>query len=371
MLDEKADNRLIAFVCGGKDFHAMDKFHLTAKTLGYDKVLLITDSFESEHQKSLIKRKYYKVIKLYILDQFIPTDYSMISNIWRNVLKIVILPFQVMRLRHIYKKYKFYIIHATPIYYMLLCYFSSVPYIGTPQASEILQRADKSKLYKYFSKKAITGANKIIVDSISMRDKIKKDYGIDSLLIKNGFDVSLALNFQNQEKKRSRVLSLRSFFSDNRINNIILARNRSAMKQKIDFIFPQKDKNYLNNITKIFSIDDEMHGMLPKEKLYSLMSETILAISIPISDSSPRSVYESIFCGSIVAMTYAAYYEELPDCMRKRIYLVDIENKNWFDEALNFAKSIEGQRFIPTTEALDMCDQMRLINKVIKNAYDL
>jgi hypothetical protein len=276
-----------------------------------------------------------------------------------------------MRLRRIYKKYKFNIIHATPMYYMLLCYFSRIPYIGTPQGSEILMRLDKSKFYKYFAKKAITGANKIIVDSISMQNKIKDLSGLDSLLIKNGFNVSLALNSQNQKKKRSRVLSPRTISQDYRVEDIVLARNSSGVKQKIDFVFPNKDKNYFNNISKKLSTNDEIHGKLPREKLYSLMSETILTISIPISDSSPRTVYESIFCGSIVAMTYAAYYEELPDCIRKRIYLVDIKKKNWFDEALNFAKSIVGQRFIPTTEALDMCDQIRLINKVIKNAYDL
>ena len=358
------------FLCGAKDFHAMDKFHLTAEILGYDNVTLVTDTLEGEGQKSLIKPE-YKVKALCIIDRLTFGGNNLISNIWRNVLKIGILPLQVWRLRRTYGNHEDLIFHAIPMYYMLLCYFARIRYIGTPQGSEILVRLDRSRIYKHFAIKAITGANKIIVDSIAMKARIKSLCGVESILIKNGFDTSLAQSFQAKEKNRTRVLSIRGFHEIYRIDEIVYARNKSQSKPRLDFVFASKNEAYLEDIKELLYIDDKIHGTLSKKRLYSLMAESILVISIPASDSSPRSVYESVFCGAIVAMTYSRYYDELPYCMRQRIYLVNLDNKIWFDEALEFAQSVIKQSYIPSLVALEMCDQDKLINKVIKVAYGL
>lgn len=360
----------VVFLCGAKDFHAMDKFHLTAEILGCDNVTLVTDTFEGEGQKSLIKPE-YKVEELYIIDRLTLSGQTLFSNIWRNALKIAVLPLQVWRLRRIYDDHETMIFHAIPMYYMLLCYFARIPYIGTPQGSEILVRIDRSRIYKYFATKAITGADKIIVDSRAMKARIKSLCGAEPLLIKNGFDTSLAQSFQEEKKSRSRVLSIRGLHEMYRITEIISARNKSQSKSRLDFVFAAKNEAYLQDIKELLSIHDKMYGILSRGSLYSLMAETILVISIPASDSSPRSVYESIFCGAIVAMTYSGYYEELPQCMRQRIYLVNLDNETWFDEALEFAQSAVEKPYIPSHEALEMSDQYRLINKIIKVAYEL
>ncbi len=360
----------VVFLCGAKDFHAMDKFHRTVVILGYDTVKLVTDTFEGEGQKSFIKSE-YKVEALCIIDRLTLSGHNVISNIWRNALKIGILPLQVWRLRNIYGANEAMIFHAIPMYYMLMCYFARIRYIGTPQGSEILVRPDRSRIYKYFATKAITGAEKIIVDSMAMKARIKSLCGVESLLIKNGFDTSLAQSYQAKEKNRSKVLSIRGFYEIYRIAEIISARNNSQSKPRLDFVFAAKNKAYLEDIKELLSTDDKIYGVLPKESLYSLMAETILVISVPESDSSPRSVYESIFCGAIVAMTYSGYYDELPYCMRQRIYLVNLDNEAWFDEALNFAQSAVNQPYIPSFEALEMSDQDKLIKKVIEVAYEL
>jgi hypothetical protein len=348
----------------------MDKFHRTVVNLGYDNVKLLTDTFEGEGQKSLIKPE-YKVEALCIIDRLTLSGQTMISNIWRNALKIVILPIQVWRLRRVYGANEAMIFHAIPMYYMVMCYFARIRYIGTPQGSEILVRLARSRIYKHFAIKAITGAEKIIVDSMAMKARIKSLCGVESILIKNGFDTSLAQSFRAKGKNRSVVLSIRGFHEMYRVAVIISARNKSQLKPRLDFVFVAKNKAYLEDVEELLSIDDKMHGMLSKESLYSLMSETILVISIPESDSSPRSVYESIFCGAIVAITYSGYYDELPYCMRQRIYLVNLDNETWFDEALKFAQFAVKQPYIPSVEALEMCDQDKLINKVIDVAYEL
>ena len=72
-----------------------------------------------------------------------------------------------------------------------------------------------------------------------------------------------------------------------------------------------------------------MEGLI-KIFLYQFLSEAVAVFSIPVSDSSPRSVYEAIFCGTCVITTYKQWIELLPRCMRSRVLIVDIEKKDWF-----------------------------------------
>lgn len=360
----------IIFLCGAKDFHAMDKVHLTVEALGKENITLITDTLEGEGQKSRIMSG-YEVKKLYIIDRFIPRDQNNITSIWRNIIKLIVLPIQVLRLRSICRNNQTAIIHAIPMYYMLLCYFARVRYIATPQGSEILVRVARSRLYKYFAKKAIIGADKVIVDSATMKSAIKSLCGVESLLIKNGFNTSLALSVQDEKRIRTRVLSIRGFFEMYRINEIIVARNNSKLMPEIDFVYPSRNTIYERKIIRKLIAGDKIHGLIKKENLYSLMGESILVISIPASDSSPRSVYESIFCGAIVAMTFSRYYLELPQCMRQRIFLVNLDSETWFDEALEYAKAAVKYPYKPSMQALEFCDQNKLINEVITHAYEL
>ena len=83
------------------------------------------------------------------------------------------------------------------MYYMLLCYFSKIPFIATPQGSEILVRPYKSKLYKKYAIKSLMAADKVIVDSINMQRKVKELSDVDAVVMKNGFNTSILLNKNN------------------------------------------------------------------------------------------------------------------------------------------------------------------------------
>ena len=100
--------------------------------------------------------------------------------------------------------------------------------------------------------------------------------------------------------------------------------------------------------------------------MYTLFHESKMIISIPSSDSSPRSVYEAIFCGSPVCITHHPYYDSLPDCIKERIVLVDLNDKNWFIFALEKAKVIAKNEFSPTEEAIDLFDQRKSFKIILK-----
>ena len=116
---------------------------------------------------------------------------------------------------------------------------------------------------------------------------------------------------------------------------------------------------------------DINRGRIPmKSEMYSVLASALLAISIPESDSSPRSVYESIFSGCCVATTYNPWIKSLPDCMRKRVYIVEIEDKQWFKKAIEYAKIVVKEPYYPSEKALEMFDQERSMKKVAQKFYN-
>ncbi len=369
IIKEKSKIDLL-FICGGKDFHAMDKFKLALNAIGENRIILVTDTIEGEAQKSLVQES-YPVEKLFIIDRFTPNYQSKWTHLWRNIIKIIFLPIQIWRLKKIYRYHEPAVVHAVPIYYMLLCRLAAIPYIGTPQADEILVRPLQSSFYNLFAKLALKGASTVIVDSLAMKTTIENRFQGAAVIIKNGFDTGLALSAQRDAVERKKILSIRGLQDNYQISEIIQARNRIDGNLSIDFVFPFFDINCLSDVKREIQSADQLHGLLPRNDLYLIMGTAILCISIPLGDSSPRSVYEAIFCGAAVAITPMGFYDELPACMKSRIYLVDLNNDAWFREALEFAKLATQSRYVPSNEALIMCDQTIIINAVIKNIYKI
>ncbi|RQO65702.1 hypothetical protein DBR40_23285 [Pedobacter sp. KBW01] len=358
----------IVFICGANDFHAMDKYWLTAKFVSPGKVLLLTDSIEYVGLPRLIADD-FPVHRLFIIDKFVLKRQSSLGNIWRNVVKLLFIPIQLFYLKKFYKRHPNYIFHAIPMYYMILCYLAKIPFVGTPQGSEILVRAFKSVFYRKMAVNALRAAKHVVVDSLNMQSRVYELSGVRASLIKNGFDTKDILKNTGDQISRNVVLSVRGINPLYRIDEILKARVASGIDIPISFVYPAAEEDYKKQLTKDFINADSDLGRLSKPELYTVMKNTLLAISIPASDSSPRSVYECIFAGAIVAATYSRYMDELPVCMRERIYIVDIDDEKWFDKAIEFAKKTIKKPFQPSEAALEMCDQERTIKKVIEKVY--
>ena len=107
-------------------------------------------------------------------------------------------------------------------------------------------------------------------------------------------------------------------------------------------------------------VKDQNLGTISKDACHKLYAKASLVISIPISDSSPRSVYEAIFCGAAVATVYSPWIDNLPTSMRERIVVLDPLDERWFCEAIAFAEKIMGSRFEPCSDALERFDQFNV-----------
>ena len=151
--------------------------------------------------------------------------------------------------------------------------------------------------------------------------------------------------------------------------DLLHARNKASKKINIDLIYPFFEHRYLNAVRSRLIDGDNDYGRLPKEEMYDAFSKAYAVFSLPISDSSPRSVYEAIFCGAAVIACYGEWIELLPQCMRKRIVLVDLNQSGWFDISVSKAKEISSSPFRPSIKAVQLFDEKSSLTQLCTKFY--
>jgi hypothetical protein len=263
-----------------------------------------------------------------------------------------------MRLKRIARFVDAHIYHAHSTYYMYLCWLAGVPYVGTPQGSEVLVRPHRSRLYRHFAVKSLLGAAHITVDSVDMQKGVRALCGREAMIVQNGIDIAAICRYTSSPAARSGVVSIRGFHPLYRIDDIIRARAASARKPRITLTYPLWEDDYKAEVSRRLEPGDlDLGRVMPKERLYEILSSALLAISIPASDSSPRTVYEAIFCGCCVAVTHSSWVDALPACMKARLVTVDLNDPRWLDTALARAEAVTKEPYRPSPEAAALFDQ--------------
>lgn len=367
-------NKKLVFLCGARDFHAMDWYKSAKELMKDQEVIILTDLIAGEGFKKLVGSD-DKVERLLILDKVLFKKPSRIGNLWRNILKLFVLPTQVLLLKRYAKRNPDAVYHAHSMYYLWLAWLGKVPFVGTPQGSDILIKPFRSKMFKFLSAKAMNAAKAITVDSVSMQEKALEFSGVKPLIIQNGIDIlsleSCQLSLNGKSGRTIDLLSIRGFAPLYRLKEIVEARNSSPSIKNlpISFIYPFYEDQYKSLVVSKMNQKDLDRGRVNRNEMYQLMFDARLVVSIPISDSSPRSVYESIFCGCAVAIVYNKYYDILPQCMRDRIIIVNIENENWLKDAIEKSKIITQIEYVPSQNALELFDQRLSFKQVEQLLY--
>ena len=346
----------------------MDWYQIIKRLCPQRTVGVVTDLIEGEGFERIVDVD-DDVTLLFPTDKFLLSDQSRLGNQWRNIVKILVLPILGIRLNLFSRTHGQPIFHAHSMYYIFLCWIARIRFIGTPMGSDVLVRPDRSRIYRYFTIKALRSADVITVDSVALQQKILQLCGVNSAIVQNGIDSEMTKPCRAGIDKRSRVVSMRGFDPNYRILELVRARNLTRTDVKLDFIYPFYESNYKDIVKAELYESDEDFGRLSKDRMYRLFSESLLVISIPISDSSPRSVYEAIFCGCCIAVSYGLWVDALPHCMRSRIFIADISRNNWLDEALSFARKVSATPYIPSQEALQAYDEIEAMRAVCKKFY--
>jgi len=200
-----------------------------------------------------------------------------------------------------------------------------------------------------------------------MKNKIFELSGVTASVVQNGIDTTAILNSSNSVTSRDKISSIRGMAPLYNIDKILATRNLTSPDLGINFIFPFIASDYYDSIKKQFIQNDNVIGRLSRNEMYSFLSQSLLTISIPSSDSSPRSVYEAIFAGSFVAILENEYIKMLTPCMLNRVIFIDLSDESWLDTAIRYAKNHSHLTYHPSPEALDRFDQYRSLY----NATDL
>jgi hypothetical protein len=359
----------VVFLCGARDFHAMDWYRESLRVIERPKPAILTDLISSEGFSKLINDRDL-VYRLFLLDYFLPHKESTFSRIWRRLLKIIFFPVQVILVRRLNRKLSHPIFYAHSMYYIWLAWASQVHYAATPQGSDILIKPNISKIFFLLSKFSLRSAVCITVDSQQMVEGVYRLSGKKALLIQNGIDLKSIGEIKDRSpnwgEKRLKITSFRGFDKNYQIEKILESRKctNEIQDHAVTFAFPFVEYAYLSLLKTELINNDEIVGRLSREELYELFSNSFLAVSIPVSDSSPRSVYEAIFCGTIVAVTWNSYIVDLPTCMQRRLIIVDLNNKNWLLESVKLARILIQEPFLPSPEALECFDQSRAFLRV-------
>jgi hypothetical protein len=366
---ENNKKRKIFFIAGGHDFHAIDWYRNITKICNDREVCFVTDLIQPESHSRLLNEE-DNFLELYNIDWLLFKTQSKAGNIWRNFIKLIFFPIQVQRLKRIAKKEPQAIYHAHTMYYLFLGWRAGIKYIGSPQGSEILVRPFRSKLYRYFAIKSLKAAEHIIIDSVNLQNGIRKLSGKEATIVQYGIDVDAIVQSTKEKGDRLKITSIRGLYPLYRIHEILNARNNYNKSHPLVLFYPFWEDGYKEEIiNKLMPTDINMGRIPTKNEVYRVLASTLLAISIPESDSSPRSVAESIFCGACVAVTYNPWIESLPECMHKRIYIVDLDDQFWFLKAIDYANKLVNVPFLPSEEAMNMFDQKRSMKKVADLFY--
>ena len=366
----KKDQKLI-FLCSTRDFHAMDWVESYKKISGCEPTIF-TESKSGEGLKDL-SSNYNSVHNLFLIDFFLFSSQNKFSSIYRNILKILLIPLQVFILKIKINKLKLKksIFHCHGMYYSLIAALSGINFISTPQGSEILIRYD-SFFYKLFADFIFKRSLFITIDSSSMKKKINNNFQSKIYIIQFGVNIDIieSIKQSHKVKRKNAALSPRGMTSLYQIREITYAFN--SLKNKLlslDFCYPFADIDYLESVKKISKNKSFYYGQLERIELYKKFLEYKYVISIPSSDSSPRSVYEAVICGCIVIVQLNKYLLELPKTIRERIVSVDIQNPNWLKKGLTEALLCKplGQLDYKTKNYLDQKYQMKKILTIINS----
>ena len=350
-------------------FHTSD-WYKSAEILYKQSIPFVTDTIDAEGLSCLVDNK-QSIRRLIVIDRVLFSNPGWFGNKLRNVIKFALAPLQSVLVWRFIGRSKENITFAHCTYYAFIASLAGIQYVSTPQGSEILVRLDKSFLYRCFARLAHGNAVLVTVDSYAMQSKLKSSLGIDAVVIQNGVSVSEIMSQRLRagdrfSRNKNELLSLRGVTDLYQIKEIFAARNTQASCWGLTVCCPFYDDEYLASVLDLLDVSKDTNlGRLSRTEFYQCLASSQVAISIPISDSSPRSVYEAIFFGCVVIVRYNPYVDALPQSMRDRLVITDCEG-DWMTKSLDEAVQKAMQPYTPSDQDLNLFDQALSMNRLLE-----
>ena len=272
-----------------------------------------------------------------------------------------------LRLRYWSRKNSVAIFHAHGLAHGLVCALAGVSYVLSPQGSDVLVSPRTSPLHKFLATFAISRAVSIIANSPRMVSAVTGLGARDVFMSQQGVDARDLSMTRRSTSKTLRVSSIRAIQENYRVVEILKARNELMRDIPISFAFPVSDDRYIARVRSLLSRRDVMLGRLGKTDFHALLTKTDVCISIPRSDSSPRSVYEALFSGCVVIASESSWIRSLPEDLRSRIVLVNPNRRTWLSDGISQARMLLENPFCPSAKTVEDFDSSSCARRVLSH----
>ena len=253
------------------------------------------------------------------------------SHKWHQFNKLVSVNIYARKLDAIIEKYNIDIVHAHSLYYGYLASFikEGTPVVFTPMGSDIILHAQNSRVYQYMAFSAFKRANIVTGDSLLLQ---KQGYKVgakssNNYVIQNGVDSAIFCQKSNNLRRYYSVsddevliFSPRAITPLYNIDIILeaiygLINTGYKLKCMLSFAFGDEYSEQLRRQARDLGIEDNILwlGYLSYEDMAKHYNAADIVVSIPSSDSSPKSVYEAMFCKKPVVVSDLQWSYELLD----------------------------------------------------------
>ena len=285
--------------------------------------------------------------------------------------KLISAKYYAYRVDALIKSESIEVVHAHNLYYGYVASFlkAKVPVIFTPMGSDIIIHAQNNFIYKHMARQAFYKAVVVTGDSLLVQKrgfevgaKAERNY-----IIQNGVDSFIFYPKDNSLKKDFHVGKDEFlFFSPRAITPLynidIILDSLHTLKEanhrfKCMFSFAFGGEYYSELKHKVTTLGLENYviwlGYIKYEDMQLYYNASDLVISVPSSDSSPKSVYEAMFCGKPVIISDLEWSHELLDEL-ECVCRVDVRNADQLSNSIS--RLISDSRFS---------------EKIIKNALQI
>ena len=284
------------------------------------------------------------------------------------------------------------IIHAHSLYFGYLASYiqASVPVIFTPMGSDVILHAQERGIYNRMAHRAFLYADVVTGDSELLQKKgfelgAKKE---NNYIVQNGVDASVFYPKSNDLKNKYQVeeneiliFSPRAidpiYNIDVIINSIAqLVRLGYKIKCMFSFAFGDQYSEKLKSLVQQLDIEPNIIwlGYLTYESMADHYNAADIIISVPRSDSSPKSVYEAMFCSKPVIVSDLDWtYERASEveCFLR----VEVGDKDQLSDAIKrlieneyFSKELSLNGLAHARKFFDYEQNMREMEKIMLDA---
>lgn len=229
--------------------------------------------------------------------------------------------------------YNIDIIHAHSLYYGYLAsgVRKDIPIVFTPMGSDIIIHAQESSIHRHMARKAFSRADVVTGDSLLLRKQgvkvgAKQEH---NYIVQNGVDTEIFYPEDNELKSQLGVTheevlifsprALMELYNiDVILESLVLLRDAGCkIKCMFSYAFGGEYVGKLKKYVKEYSLERNVIwlGYIGYHEMAKYYNAADIVVSVPSSDSSPKSVYEAMFCRKPVIVSDLEWsYELLSDC---------------------------------------------------------